>query len=66
MSKLFTANKLVLNIIKTNIIKFITRNLIHSTSHFGYKEEYIEVTVHKNFFDYKLITTEIGRTILNP
>jgi hypothetical protein len=57
MSKLFTANKLVLNFIKTNIIKFITKNLIHSSSRFGYKEEYVEVTVHKNILDYKLITT---------
>jgi len=57
MSKLFTASKFVLNFIKTNIIKFITKNLIHPTSHFGYKEEYIEVTVHKNCLDYQLITT---------
>jgi hypothetical protein len=57
MSKLFTASKLVLNFIKTNIIKFITKNLIHSALHFGYKVEYIEVMVYKNFLDYKLITT---------
>jgi hypothetical protein len=52
-----TASKLVLIFIKTNIIKFITKNVIHSTSQFGYKEEYIEVTVYKNFLDHKLITT---------
>jgi hypothetical protein len=41
----FTANKLVLNLDKSNIMKFITNNSSHSTLHIGYKEKYIEETV---------------------
>jgi hypothetical protein len=33
---------LVLNLDKTNIMKFITNNLSHSTVHIGFKEKYIE------------------------
>jgi len=42
----FTANKLVLNLDKSNIMKFITKNSSHSTLHIGYKEEYVEETVN--------------------
>jgi hypothetical protein len=35
-----TANKLVLNLDKTNIMKFKTSNSSHSTLHIGYKEKY--------------------------
>jgi hypothetical protein len=49
MIKWFAANKLVLNLDKTNIMKFITNNLSHSILHIGYKEKYIEETVHTKF-----------------
>jgi len=47
-------NNLVLNLDKTNIIKFITHNSSHSTLHIGYREkrQYVQ-----NFLVYKLITT---------
>jgi hypothetical protein len=41
MIKPFAANKLLLNLDKTNIIKFIPNNLSHSTLHIGYNEKYI-------------------------
>jgi len=41
MIKLFTANKLVLNMDKKNITKFIIKNLSHSALHIGYIEKYI-------------------------
>jgi len=46
MIKLFADNKLVLNLDKSNIMKFITKNSSHSTLHIGYKEKYIEETVN--------------------
>jgi len=39
MIKWFAANKSVLNIDKTNIMKFIIKNSSHSTLHIGYKEK---------------------------
>jgi len=45
--KWFAPNKLVLNLDKTNIMKFITQNSSHSTLHTAYKEMYIEATVNK-------------------
>jgi hypothetical protein len=51
MIKLFIANKLVLKLDKTNIMKFITNNLSLSTLHIGYKEKYIEETVNTKFLD---------------
>jgi len=47
--KWFPANNLVLNLHKTNIMKFITKNSSHSALHTGYKEKYIEETVHTKF-----------------
>jgi len=41
MIKWFATNNLLLNLDKTNIIKFVTKNSAHSTLHIGYKEEYI-------------------------
>ena len=37
----FSANKLVLNLDKTSVMKFISSNLSHSALHIGYKEKYI-------------------------
>jgi hypothetical protein len=42
MIKWFAANNLVLNLDKTNIMKFLTENSSQSTSHIGYKEKYVE------------------------
>ena len=42
MLECFSANNLVLNLDKTNIMKFITKNSSHSTLHIGYKEKHIE------------------------
>ena len=47
--KLFAANNLVLNLDKTNIIKFITKNSSYTTLHIGYKEKYIKYTVNTKF-----------------
>jgi len=52
MIKYFVANNSILDLDKTNIIKFITRNSSHSTLHTGYKEKYIEEAVNT-----ELITT---------
>jgi hypothetical protein len=65
MIKWFAANQLVINLDKTNIIKFITNDLSHSALNTGYKEKYVEETANKNFSVYKSITTYTGRTVLN-
>jgi len=49
MIKWFAANTLVLNLCKTSIMKFITRNSSHSTLHIGYKEKYLEEAVNTKF-----------------
>jgi len=41
-----TANKLILNLDKSNIRKFVTKNSSHSTLHIGYREKYIEDIVN--------------------
>jgi hypothetical protein len=47
MIKWFAANKLVLNLDKINITKFIPWNSSHSTLHVGYIAKYIEEMVNK-------------------
>jgi hypothetical protein len=42
-------SNLVLNLVKTNITKFIPKNSAKSTLHIGYKEKYIEETVNTEF-----------------
>ena len=49
MIKGFAASNLVLNLDKTNIMKFIKRNSSQSTLHIGYKEKYVEETVNTKF-----------------
>ena len=49
MIKWFAANNLVLNLVKTNVMEFITKYSSHSASHTGYKEECIEETVNTKF-----------------
>ena len=47
--KWFAANNLVLNLDKTNIMKFITKNSAHSAFLIEYKEKYIAETVNTKF-----------------
>ena len=49
MIKWFAANNLVINVDHTNIMKFITKNSVHSTLHNGYKEKYMEEIVNTKF-----------------
>jgi len=64
----FAASKLVQNLDKTNLMKFISNNSSHSTLHTGYKEKYVQETVnvkfvslqidrHLNWKNYKLTAT---------
>jgi len=57
MVKLFAVNKLVLNLDKTNTVKFITKNSSHSTLHIGYQESIWKGQEIQNFLVYKFITT---------
>jgi hypothetical protein len=50
MSKWFTPNKLVLNLDKTNIIKFIINISPQYDLKIGYNEKYIEETINTKFF----------------
>ena len=49
MIKWFAADKLVHNLYKMNIKKFITKNSAHSTLHISYTEKYIERTQNTKF-----------------
>jgi hypothetical protein len=46
MIEWFAANKLGLNLEKTNIMKFVTSNSPHYALTIGYKDKYIEETVN--------------------
>jgi hypothetical protein len=48
-SKWFAANKLTLNLDKTNVIKFLTNNLPQCPLSIGYNDKYIEESVHTKF-----------------
>jgi hypothetical protein len=63
MIKWFAANNLVLNLDKTNIMKFITKNSSHSTLHIGCKENYIEETVNTATNRLKKETEHLGWNI---
>jgi hypothetical protein len=49
MIEWFAANKLVLNLEKTNIMKFVTNNSPHCALTIGYKHKYIEEAVTIKF-----------------
>jgi hypothetical protein len=49
MSKWFSANKLSLNLDKTNVIKFITKNSPQYLLNIGYNDKYIEEGINKKF-----------------
>jgi hypothetical protein len=45
MIEWFAANKLFINLEKTNIMKFVTKNLPHCALTIGYKDKYKEVQI---------------------
>jgi len=49
MIEWFSANKLVLNLGKTNIMKFVPNNLPYCALTIGHKDKYIEEAVHLKF-----------------
>jgi hypothetical protein len=49
MIKWSTANNLVLNLYKMNVMKFITKNSTHSTLHISYTEKCIEEKQNTKF-----------------
>jgi hypothetical protein len=49
MIEWLAANKLVLNLEKTNIIKFVTKNSPHYALTIGYKDKFIEEVVNTKF-----------------
>jgi hypothetical protein len=49
MNEWFAANKLALNLDKTDIMKFITNNSSQSALCIGYKEKHTEKTVNTTF-----------------
>jgi hypothetical protein len=61
MIKWFAANKLVLNLNKTNIMKFITTNLPNSALCIGYKETHIAKMVNTKF----LVTYRLLKIVIN-
>jgi hypothetical protein len=53
MIKWLTGNS-VTNLDDTKVVKFIIQNSSHSTVHIGYKEKYIEETVHTKFLSLQI------------
>jgi hypothetical protein len=51
MIEWFAANKLVIHLEKTNIMKFVMSNSPHCALTIGYKDKYIEETVNSKFLD---------------
>jgi hypothetical protein len=49
MIEWFAANKLVLNLEKTNVMKFVVSNSPHCELTVGYKDQYIDETVNSKF-----------------
>jgi hypothetical protein len=49
MIEWFAANKLIRNLEKTNVMKFVTKNLPHCALTIGYKDKYIEEVVSTKF-----------------
>jgi hypothetical protein len=54
MTKWFAPDKLILNLDRMNIMKFITKNSSHCTLHIGYKEKYIEETENTKFLGLRI------------
>jgi hypothetical protein len=49
MIEWFAGNELILNLEKTNVMKFVTKNLSHCTLTIGYQDRYIEEVVNTTF-----------------
>ena len=56
MSKWYAASNLVLNLVRTKIIEFVTNNSPQSALDIGNKENYVEETENKNFLVLQIIT----------
>jgi hypothetical protein len=54
MNKWLSANKLSLNLDKTNAIKYITKNSPQYPLNIGHNDKYIKEAVNTKFLDYKL------------
>jgi hypothetical protein len=64
MVKLFAGNKLVLNLSKTNRMKFIANNSSHSTLHTAYKEKPIEEMVNTKFLGLQIDDHLDGKNLI--
>jgi len=54
MIEWFSANKIVLNLEKTDILKFVTNNLPYCALSIGHKDKYIEEGVHLIFLGIRI------------
>jgi hypothetical protein len=57
MSKWFAANRLALNLDKTNIIKFAVNNSPQHALNIGYNGKFIEKSVNMKFLGFQIETT---------
>ena len=55
--KWFAAVNLILNLDKTNVMRFITKKSSHPSLHIGYKEKYLEETVKTKYLGLQNDTT---------
>ena len=49
MIEWFAANKLILNLEKTNVMTFVTKNLPHCALTIGHKDKYIKEVINTKF-----------------
>ena len=56
MSKWYAASNLVLNLVRTKIIEFVTNSSPQSALGIGNKESYVEDTVNRKFLVLRKIT----------
>jgi hypothetical protein len=54
MIEWFADNKIILNLQKTNIMKFVTKNMPHCPLTIGYKYKYVEEVVSTKFLNIRL------------
>jgi hypothetical protein len=65
MSKWFDANKLTLNLDKTNIIKFTTKNSPQFSIRIGYNDKHIEESAHTKFLGLQIDSHLNWKTHIN-
>lgn len=66
VSKWVAANKLVINLHKTNTIKCIASNSAHCALCIGYKEKYAEQTVNTELVDFQTDFPHLSVPALGP